>query len=299
MARSPSRSSDGRNVTQNPRIEPRLLKAIEEKKHEDAIAIIEQAKAASQPVEHLLRIGLMRAAERDNSYIAEYLLKNGAKPDGAPGGRVSPLFKAIERSSAGVVQSLLKFGGNVDAQDKQGRTALMTAAWKNQFHIMAELLRRGADINKRDNTGRNVMHNLAADKHCNWGRDVVLELLRHNIALDGPEGQDESMRSPLHWAASTGKKELCEMLLKRQKSPKANVNAVEVRQKTALHLAIAHNQDDIIQLLLVHCADIMARSDGGWTPLHNACQQGIVKIVRILLTAGADINAKLLNGIWM
>jgi ankyrin repeat protein/Mg2+ and Co2+ transporter CorA len=296
MARSPSRSSDGRNATPNLRIEPRLLKAIEEKKHEDAIAIIEQAKAASQPVEHLLRIGLMRAAERDNSYIAEYLLKNGANPDGAPGGRVSPLFKAIERSSAGVVQSLLKFGGNVDAQDKQGRTALMTAAWKNQFHIMAELLRRGADINKKDNTGRNVMHNLAADKHCNWGRDVVLELLRHNIALDGPEGQDESKRSPLHWAASTGKKELCEMLLKRQKGPKANVNAVEVRQKTALHLAIAHGQDDIIQLLLLYRADIMARSDGGWTPLHNACKQGIVKIVRILLTAGADINAKLLNG---
>jgi ankyrin repeat protein/Mg2+ and Co2+ transporter CorA len=296
MGRSPSHSSDGRDAAQNLRLEPRLLKAIEEKNHNEAIAIIEQAKTKSQPVDHLLRIGLTRAAERDNSYIAEYLLKNGAKPDGAPGGRISPLFKAIERSSAGVVQLLLKFGGNVDAQDKQGRTALMTAAWKNHFHIMTELLRRGADVNKKDHTGRNVLHNLAADKHCNWGRDVILELLRHNIALDGPDGQDESKRSPLHWAASTGKKELCEMLLTRQKGTKANVNAVEVRQKTALHLAIVHGQDDIVQLLLVYRADIMARSDGGWTPLHNACQQGIVKIVRTLLTAGADINAKLLNG---
>ncbi|KAH7087591.1 hypothetical protein FB567DRAFT_569584 [Paraphoma chrysanthemicola] len=269
MGRSPSRSSDG-----GERVEPRLLKAIEDKKHEDAVAIIEQAKAKSQPVDHLLRIGLMRAAERGNISIAEYLLKAGARPDGAPGGRLSPLFKAIEKNHVGIVQLLLKFGGNVDAQDKQGRTALMTAAWKNHFHIMNELLRCGADVNKKDNTGRNVLHNLAADKHCNWGRDVIAELLRQDIKVDGPEGQDESKRSPLHWAASTGKKEL------------ANVNAVEDREKTALHLAVAHGRDDIIEMLLIY----------GWTPLHNACQFGSVKIVKILLTAGADVNAKLLTG---
>ncbi|CAO2649435.1 Nn.00g068200.m01.CDS01 [Neocucurbitaria sp. VM-36] len=296
MGRSPSRSSDGGDSAHHIRVEPRLLKAIEDKKHDDAIAIIENAKAKSQPVDHLLRIGLMRAAERGNIYITEYLLKSGAKPDGAPGGRVSPLFKAIEKNHVGVVQLLLKYGGNMDAQDKRGRTALMTAAWKNHFHIMNELLRCGADVNKKDNTGRNVLHNLAADKHCNWGRDVIAELLKQNIAIDGPEGQDEQKRSPLHWAASTGKKELCEMLLKRPRLPRANVNAMEVRQKTALHLAVAHGRDDIIELLLVHGADIMAKSDGSWTPLHNACEQGSVKVVRILLGAGANINARLLTG---
>jgi ankyrin repeat protein/Mg2+ and Co2+ transporter CorA len=296
MGRSPSRSSDGADSSKIARVEPRLLKAIEDKKHDGAIAIIEQAQAKSQPVDHLLRIGLMRAAERGNIYITEYLLKNGAKPDGAPGGRVSPLFKAIEKNHVGVVQLLLKFGGNVDAQDKQGRTALMTAAWKNHFHIMHELLRCDADVNKKDNTGRNVLHNLAADKHCNWGRDVIAELLRQNIAIDGPDGQDDQKRSPLHWAASTGKKELCEMLLRRSRLPRANVNAIEVRQKTALHLAVAHGRDDIIELLLVHGADVMAKSDGSWTPLHNACEQGSVKVLKILLERGANVNARLLNG---
>lgn len=296
MGRSPSRSSDGGDSAHHVRVEPRLLKAIEDKKHDDAIAIIEHAKAKSQPLDHLLRIGLMRAAERGNIYITEYLLKSGAKPDGAPGGRVSPLFKAIEKNHVGIVQLLLRFGGNVDAQDKQGRTALMTAAWKNHFHIMNELLRCGANVNQKDNKGRNVLHNLAADSHCNWGRDVIAELLKQNISIDGPEGQDDQKRSPLHWAASTGKKELCEMLLKRSRLPRANVNAVEVRQKTALHLAVAHGKDDIIELLLVHGADIMARSDGSWTPLHNACENGNVNVVKTLLTAGADVNARLLNG---
>lgn len=255
MGRSPSRSSDGGD-TGPGRVEPRLLKAIEEQKHEDAIAIIEQAKARSQPVDHLLRIGLMRAAERNNIQVTEYLLKNGAKPDGAPGGRLSPLLKAVEKNHARIVQMLLEHGGNVDAQDKQGRTALMTAAWKNHFQVMFALLRGGADVNKKDNTGRNVLHNLAADKHCNWGRDVIAELLKHNIAIDGSDGQDDQKRAPLHWAASTGKKELCEMLLRRPRLPRANVNAVEVRQKTALHLAVAHGRDDIIELLLAYGADV-------------------------------------------
>ena len=46
MGRSPSRSSDGAESAHNIRAEPRLLKAIEDKKHDDAIAIILGASTA-------------------------------------------------------------------------------------------------------------------------------------------------------------------------------------------------------------------------------------------------------------
>ncbi|KAH7122661.1 hypothetical protein B0J11DRAFT_345204 [Dendryphion nanum] len=296
MARSPSRSSDGGSEHQQ-RVEPRLLKAVEEHKNAEAIAIIEEAKAKSQPIDHLLRIALMRAADKGNVSIAEYLLKNGAKPDGAAGGRVSPLLKAIERQHTPIVQVLLKHGGNVNVADKQGRTALMTAAWMNYFHIVEVLLRWDADVNKKDNKGRNVLHNLAADKHCNWGKDVIDALLQTNIAIDGEQGQDDLKRSPLHWAAVTGKRDLCEWLLMRPKpGVRANVNAVEIREKTSLHLAVAHQKEDIVELLIKAGANIKAKSDGSWTALHNACEVGNVKIVKALLTSGADLNARLLNG---
>lgn len=295
MGRSPSRSSDGASE-QRERAEPRLLKAIEDRNDKDATAIVETAKAKSQPTEHLLRIGLMRAAERGNTNIAEYLLKSGAKPDGAAGGRVSPLLKAIDKNHVGIVQLLLRYGGNVDVCDKKGRTALMTAAWRNHYHILNELLRCKADINKKDNKGRNVLHNLAADRACNWGQDVIDLLLRQNIAIDGTDGQDELKRTPLHWAAATGKKDLCEWLLMRSRTPRANINAVEVREKTPLHLAVSHGKEDIVELLLRYSADVKAKSDGSWTPLHNACEKENLKIARMLLDAGAELNAKLLNG---
>lgn len=307
MARSPSRrSSDGAHsnpANLHDRLEPRLLKAIEHGKKDPnanttAIGIIEHAKEHGQPhqLDTLLRIGLVRAAEHGNTTIAEYLLSQGAPPDGAIGGRVSPLLKAVAANHVGVVQLLLKYGGNVDAADKQGRTALMTAAWKNHFHVMKELLRCGADVNKKDNTKRNVLHNLAADKHCNWGRDVVEALLATDVAIDGLQGQDELERSPLHWAAVTGKRELCEMLLKRAKMPRADVDAREIREKTALHLAVAHGREDIVEFLIRCGANVRAKSDGSWTPLHNACEKNNVKILEMLLEAGAEVNGKLLNG---
>lgn len=295
MARSPSRSSD-EDSDHHVRAEPRLLAAIQNGKLDEVIAIIEAAKAKNSPTDHLLRIGLIRAVERGNTSATEYLLKAGARPDDAPGNRVFPLLRAIEKNHIEIARLLLNFGCNVNAADRQGRTALMTAAWKNHWHMLNELLRRGADVNRRDNMGRNVLHNLAADKHCNWGHDVINLLLSTDVCIDGYDGQDDLKRSPLHWATVMGKVELCEMLLTRARHPRADVNAVEIRGKTSLHLAASYGKDDVVELLLRHGADVKVKSDGGWTPLHIACERGNVNIVKILLENGAEINARLLNG---
>jgi FOG: Ankyrin repeat len=116
-------------------------------------------------------------------------------------------------------------------------------------------------------------------------------------------GEDELGRTPLHWACASGHWRLAEMLLTRSvgegevaRMP-AEIDAVELRGKTALHIATAHDRADIVQLLLTHKASVNAASDGGWTPLHNACDKGCEEIVRILVSEGAHINAQLLNGI--
>lgn len=291
LSRSRSRSSD-----HNERLEPQLLRAAENDDVEKLCQIVDAAKTKGQLSENFLRIGLVRSSEKGKIGATQYLLTQGAQPDGATGNRLSPLMKAVERNNIGIVHLLLEHGANPETADKKGRTALMTAAWMNYWHILNSLIVRGADINAKDARGRNVLHNLGADKQCNWGDSVIELLLKENIYIDGEQGQDQLGRSPLHWACATGKTHLAELLLARSKIPRANVHAVEIRGKTSLHLAAAHDWIDIVELLLKHGADITAKSDGGWTPLHNACELGSEKIVRILVEAGSDINAKLLNG---
>ncbi|CZR55147.1 related to ankyrin repeat protein [Phialocephala subalpina] len=289
-------SANSKGSDQAERLEPHLLRAAQEDDVEKLRQILETARARKQLDESFLQKGLIRSSERGKLAATEFLLENGASPDGAAGNRAPPLLKAVERNNIGIVHLLLKHGANPETADKKGRTLLMTAAWKNHWNILELLIKKGANINAKDDRGRNILHNLGADKQCNWGDSVAELLLAQNITIDGEDGRDNLARTPLHWACATGKKGLAEMLLTRPRGPRASVHAVELRGKTPLHLAAAHDREDIVELLLRHNADVMAKSDGSWTPLHNACELGFEKIVRMLLNAGSDPNAKLLNG---
>ncbi|RDD34093.1 Phosphocholine transferase AnkX [Wolbachia endosymbiont of Cylisticus convexus] len=52
----------------------------------------------------------------------------------------------------------------------------------------------------------------------------------------------------------------------------------------------------IVKLLLDHKADVNARGDDDFTPLHFAAQSGCDDIVKLLLDHKADVNAKTSNG---
>ncbi|RMJ24336.1 ankyrin repeat protein [Aspergillus sp. HF37] len=278
------------------RLEPRLLKAAEDDDLEALQHTIELARENGQLTDVFLRIGLTRSCDRGHIAATRYLLSLGAKPD-APSGstKPSPLLRAVERGESAIVELLLEYGASLETRDKRGWTALMMATWGDQRGMVELLLGRGAYVNAKDGRGRNVLHNLAADKHCDSGYEVVEFLLDRAECL--VDGRDQVGRSPLHWACATGKPRLAVLLLTRPRGPVANVDAVEQRNKTALHLAVAHGREDIVLLLLQHRAQVNARSDGGWTPLHNACDKGSEAIVRLLLQAGADINGQLLNGV--
>jgi|GEM_PF-2354620 len=60
---------------------------------------------------------------------------------------------------------------------------------------------------------------------------------------------------------------------------------------TALHLAVRHDHEDIVDLLVFQGADLNAQNRLRHTPLHVAAAAGNEDIVTSLLEAGADVNA--------
>ena len=98
----------------------------------------------------------------------------------------------------------------------------------------------------------------------------------------------EASLTPLMQAARVGDTTVAARLIEQG----ADVNASQ-GMHTALKLAAQEGHADMVRLLLGAGADVDAgtKEDGGWTALMFAAMEGRVDIAKILLDAGAHINA--------
>lgn len=112
----------------------------------------------------------------------------------------------------------------------------------------------------------------------------VLALLKKDPDL--VFSKDQFGRTPLHYAAASGHKDIAELLL----ANKAQVNAKANNGETPLHSAARKGNADVVDLLLDNAADVNAREEGGLTPLHVAVSNK--RSVELLLAHRADVNAK-------
>ncbi len=90
----------------------------------------------------------------------------------------------------------------------------------------------------------------------------------------------------LHFTAFFGRPEAAALLLERQADPSAR--ARNPMQVEPLHSAAAASQTEIARMLLDAGADVNARQEGGFVPLHAAAQSGNAELAELLLERGAD-----------
>jgi len=210
------------------------------------------------------------------------------------------LADAIQNGDTPTALSLLKQHTDVNVPQADGTTALMWAVRENAAGMVDRLIKAGADVKAANRYGVTALY-LAC---VNGNAAMIAKVLDAGADANASTTEGETA---LMTAARTGNVEAAQVLIAHG----ADVNAKEQwRQQTALMWAVAESHPEMAQLLIDHGADVNARQVewhwerqvtkeprekwmplGGETPLLFAARQGCVECARVLLKAGADINA--------
>ncbi|XP_060077188.1 ankyrin-3-like [Ylistrum balloti] len=119
-----------------------------------------------------------------------------------------------------------------------------------------------------------------------WGHDDTVSLLLDNNADANIENDKKS--TALHWAVRYQQSSTVKLLLK-----KGNVNPNHIRSMglvAPLVLSSAIGNNRIVKTLLSQGADVNIVIRGGECALHHAAKEGHIKVVKTLLRYGANIN---------
>jgi ankyrin repeat protein len=229
------------------------------------------------------------------------LLDAGADPNVATAEGKTALFVAVEKGRRRLVQRLLDAGANpnvalqeydtFDADLAKGTTPLMLAALKGRRRMVETLLRAGADVEARNDRGEGALA-LAAAK----GFVKVMEQLR---AAGAAEAVDERafQAAALLKAAALGEEERVKALLQAGTDPNVPNSEPCDHGKTPIIYAAEHGHAGVIRLLLAAGAAVDAAeptsmiAGTGRTALLYAAAQGHTEALRALLAAGANANA--------
>jgi ankyrin repeat protein len=173
---------------------------------------------------------------------------------------------AMDHHYLGIARLFVKMGADPSLPDALGHTALVAAAWNGVGDLAGvnALIAMGANVNQTQSRAFNGLM---------------------------PSG------TALHVAASSGRKEICESLLKAG----ASTDAPGTNGQTPLLAALSHGSINCVPTLLQYGANVNAKDGQGKTALMLLMNYGpddpaILNILQLMLAKGAEVDAKDVDG---
>lgn len=250
---------------------------------------------------------LMHTAAFGNLQAMRLLIEKGADVNARNNADATALLWCAREPEK--ARLLIEKGADVNVQSRQGRTPLMVAALREgNSAIVALLLEKGADPKVKTRRGDTALHSAASA----GDPESIRFLLAKGASV---HAADFLNRTPL-FAASTSRNPAA---IKALIQAGADVNATNKRpapglvpltasmernglpnnhQVSPLHKAAAFGPVESVRLLLTAGSNVNAADSRGLAPLAFALatETPSLEIVRVLLMAGASVNATDSNG---
>ncbi|KRT81349.1 Ankyrin repeat-containing protein [Oryctes borbonicus] len=230
------------------------------------------------------------AAFGDCPETAMILLNNAAKVHAlttSPNNNLeSVLHCAVRANAVACVRLFTAEGADVGQVEYSGLSPIHLAADLGHVQCLKIMLEaKGNNVNAKTRERDLTALHLAAEGGYVECIEVLLE-----------KGADTNVKNhrgqtPLHLAARAQAYDCVELLLRKGC---ADPNIADYDRRTALHAAVgkAARSYDIIEVLVRWGADVNAKDQYGYTPLHIAALNELSQCVEVLMFHGADVTAK-------
>ncbi len=215
------------------------------------------------------------------------------------------LLATAQKPKATDIGALLAAGADPNAKAADGSTAMIYAAHFGDAASVQTLLRAKGDPNLTNRYGVAPMHEAALRADAGMLKLLIDAGATVDLAL--PQGE-----TPLMLASRTSGVDAVRLLIDHG----AKVNVVEQWQgQTPLMYAAAHDRGEVAAALIAAGADVNAKTPvndlperkpavryfveiplAGLTPVMFAARHGAVSALRVLIKAGADLNARTPEG---
>ncbi|KAL7582892.1 hypothetical protein Lser_V15G41640 [Lactuca serriola] len=183
----------------------------------------------------------------------------------------SPTSKIVNHSF--ILSRAISFCNNHELN-----SLLRSAAKTGNLLFFSSLITVGADVNHRDVDRESVMSLAIRSRNV----DMVRVMVESNFVID------HLVDRFLHDAACVNGVETMEVLCMNYLD--IDINSVNPRGQTALHIAANHGYIEVLEFLVTLGSDSDVVDNKGWTPLHCASSEGHVAAVEFLLNSSVFVK---------
>ena len=220
----------------------------------------------------------------DDPETVEELLRAGATATTPNAFGVPPIYTAAERGNGRIIRRLLAAGAKSSGADRSGDTALMAAIRSGSVDAVTALIDAGADVNAADAQLGYTVLMLAVRSD---SAPIVRQLLARGASLEARTrvGAKPAARPPGAGGGSHG------VGIVRSGVPPQGEQLPTPGGMTPLMYAARDGALDAARVLVEAGAALNATDPNGMTPLMMAITNGKIPVAQLLVDKGADVRA--------
>uniref|UniRef100_A0A8C2CC76 CARD- and ANK-containing Inflammasome Adaptor Protein n=1 Tax=Cyprinus carpio TaxID=7962 RepID=A0A8C2CC76_CYPCA len=202
--------------------------------HENTVKVLVHEEKKIDTRDGQRKTALYHAVRQGNEKTAGVLLKAGAQVDSVIVDITAALFKAVQKNLDEVVAALIDHGADVNSCNQLGYTPMLLAAELGNAEAFKVLVSKKARLDERLPNQISGLHLAVQSEH---GHELLVGLLLETGAKINC--LDNNKDTPLHCACRDGHVGTVQRLINWTNGERANLQATNNVNKTALQVAEA------------------------------------------------------------